>query len=185
MRRICRFTSSCTCAKSHFSISSPLNHSIVSNDSVCGQWWPWSDCADAQSNLGLRCPHMFEDKFSHGGAIDKNGSFAKRFISPNCQRHSRNISYLIIFFFLDMSRFVMSELLGAIPALRAVNIKLMSITLLFQWLWIYYWTLLLSRILASNHSKPFSIIHMTPFIIIIIANTWASSSIDLKRRVST
>ena len=27
-----------------------------------------SDCADAQSDLGLRCPHMTEDKFPHGAA---------------------------------------------------------------------------------------------------------------------
>ena len=26
----------------------------------------WSDCADAQAGLGLRCPHMPEDTFSHG-----------------------------------------------------------------------------------------------------------------------
>ena len=29
---------------------------------------PWSDCADAQSDLGLSCPHMAEDTFSHGAA---------------------------------------------------------------------------------------------------------------------
>ena len=23
---------------------------------MCGQWKPWSDCAFAQSDLGLRCP---------------------------------------------------------------------------------------------------------------------------------
>ena len=31
-------------------------HFVVSNDSVCGQQRPWSDCADAQSDLGLSCP---------------------------------------------------------------------------------------------------------------------------------
>ena len=31
---------------------------VVSNDSVNGQWRPWSDCADAQADLGLRCQHM-------------------------------------------------------------------------------------------------------------------------------
>ena len=40
-------------------------YSIVSNNSVSGQWRPRSDCADAQSDLGLRCPHMPEDTFSH------------------------------------------------------------------------------------------------------------------------
>ena len=42
---------------------SPLIHSMVSNNSVSGQWRPWSDCADAQADLGLRCPHMPEDVF--------------------------------------------------------------------------------------------------------------------------
>ena len=43
-------------------------YSFVSNDSVCGQRMPWSDCADAQADLGLRCPYMPEDTFSHGAA---------------------------------------------------------------------------------------------------------------------
>ena len=47
-------------------ICSPLIHSVVSNDSGSGQRRPWSDCADAQADLGLRCPHMLEDMFSHG-----------------------------------------------------------------------------------------------------------------------
>ena len=38
------------------------------SDSVSGQWRPWSDCADAQSDLGLHCPRMPEDTFSHGAA---------------------------------------------------------------------------------------------------------------------
>ena len=40
----------------------------VPSDSTSGQWRPWSDCADAQSDLGLRCPHMPEETFSHGAA---------------------------------------------------------------------------------------------------------------------
>ena len=31
---------------------------FVSNESDCGQWRPRSDCADAQADLGIRCPHM-------------------------------------------------------------------------------------------------------------------------------
>ena len=38
-----------------------LRWTIVSNDSICGQRRRWSDCADAQADLGLRCPHMPED----------------------------------------------------------------------------------------------------------------------------
>ena len=40
-------------------------YSIVSKNSVSGQRSPRSDCADAQSDLGLRCPHMPGDTFSH------------------------------------------------------------------------------------------------------------------------
>ena len=45
-----------------------LHSYILSNYFVSGQWMPWSDCADAQADLGLRCPHMPEDMFSHGAA---------------------------------------------------------------------------------------------------------------------
>ena len=37
-----------------------LIHYVVSSASFSGQWRPWSDCADAQADLGLRCPHMPE-----------------------------------------------------------------------------------------------------------------------------
>ena len=40
----------------------------ISNDSVCGQKRLRSDCADAQSDLGLCCPHIPEDIVSHGRA---------------------------------------------------------------------------------------------------------------------
>ena len=61
--------SSRACLKSHPGICSPLIHSIVSNDSsISGQRRPWSDCADAQADLGLRCPYMPDDTFSHGEA---------------------------------------------------------------------------------------------------------------------
>ena len=56
--KICGFTSSCTCAKSHPGICFPLKHSIVSNDSVSGQRRSRSDCASAQSHLGICCPHL-------------------------------------------------------------------------------------------------------------------------------
>ena len=67
------FRSCCACAKCHPSLCSPVIQSVVSNDSVGGQWRPWSDCylhitddcADAQADLGIRCPHMTKDKFSH------------------------------------------------------------------------------------------------------------------------
>ena len=60
--------SSCECAKYQPGLCSPFMQSKESNDSVSGQWRPWSDCADAQADLGLRCPHMPEGTFSHGTA---------------------------------------------------------------------------------------------------------------------
>ena len=39
---------------------------LVANDSVCVLRRLWSDCASAQSDQGLRCPHMHEDTLSHG-----------------------------------------------------------------------------------------------------------------------
>ena len=42
----------------------PSIHTFYSfNDSVSGQWMPWWDCADAQADLGIRCPHMLEKKY--------------------------------------------------------------------------------------------------------------------------
>ena len=52
----------------HPGLCSPFIHSVVSNDSVSGQWRPWSDCADAQADLGLRCPHTPKDIFSQSAA---------------------------------------------------------------------------------------------------------------------
>ena len=66
MRKICVFTSSCIIAKYNPGLCSPLKHSIVPSNSVCGQRRPCSDCVDAQADLGLRCPHMPEDTFSYG-----------------------------------------------------------------------------------------------------------------------
>ena len=58
MCKMCGFTSSCPCARSHPGICSPFIHCVLSNDSVCRQWMPWSACTDAQSDQGLHCPHM-------------------------------------------------------------------------------------------------------------------------------
>ena len=67
MLRMRGFTSSCTCAKSHPGICSPLKR-IIANDFVCEQQRPWLDCADAQADLGLRCSYVPEDTFWHGEA---------------------------------------------------------------------------------------------------------------------
>ena len=57
----CAFRSSRTCAKYHPGLCIPFIHSVVASE-----WMPYSDCADSQVDLGLRCPHMPKDTFSHG-----------------------------------------------------------------------------------------------------------------------
>ena len=53
-------------------ICSPLKYSVVSNDSVLGEWRSWLDCANVQSlkqsDLGLNFPHVPGDMFSHDAA---------------------------------------------------------------------------------------------------------------------
>ena len=66
--KMCRFTSSCTCAKNHLSLYTSFIHSVVSSDSVSRQWRPWSNCMDMQADLGLCCPQMLEDMFLHVSA---------------------------------------------------------------------------------------------------------------------
>ena len=68
LHKMCRFTSSYTCAQSHPGMCSPLKHSAVTIDSVNRQRRPWSDCTNVQSHLGLCCPAMPKDMFSHGVA---------------------------------------------------------------------------------------------------------------------
>ena len=68
MRQMRSFSWFCACAKDNPGLRSRFLHSVVSSDSVSGQWKPWSDCTDVQADMGLRCPHMREDTFSHGTA---------------------------------------------------------------------------------------------------------------------
>ena len=56
------------CAKRADSDHPAHAHSTVSNDSLSGQRRPWSACAYAQADLGLPCPYMPKDMFSHGVA---------------------------------------------------------------------------------------------------------------------
>ena len=74
-RKLSRAYAKCTesnsshaCAKSHPGICYRLVHFTVSNDYVRGQRRLWSDCADAQADLSLYCPHMPGDTFLHGAA---------------------------------------------------------------------------------------------------------------------
>ena len=66
-----RRRSYCACAKYNPGLCSPFVCSVISNGSVMGQWRPWSDCADAQADLGLLCPHMPKDMFSHCAVLLK------------------------------------------------------------------------------------------------------------------
>ena len=60
-------------ALSHLGICFPLIHSIVSSDSISGQRRPRLHCADAQADLGLRCPRMSEVTFLRGVAQPISG----------------------------------------------------------------------------------------------------------------
>ena len=62
------FRSACAWEKYHPGMFSPFVCIVVSNDSFSEQWRPWSDCADAQADLGLRCPHTPEDTFLQGAS---------------------------------------------------------------------------------------------------------------------
>ena len=65
-----KFRSFCACAKYHPGLCSPFipGTYIISTDFVSGQWRPWSDCADAQADLGLHSRDISEDIFSHDAA---------------------------------------------------------------------------------------------------------------------
>ena len=67
MRNMRRFISACACAKCHTGLCSPFIQFVVPHSSVSGHRRPWSDCADAQVDLGLLCLYM-RKTFSHGTA---------------------------------------------------------------------------------------------------------------------
>ena len=77
-------------AQSHLGICSPLIYSIVFNDSVSWQRRSWSDCADTQADLGLRCPHMPEDTFSIGVAQTFYLNRAWRIVQTGDNLHMSN-----------------------------------------------------------------------------------------------
>ena len=64
-KQMSRFRSPRACTFYHQGLRSPFIHSVVSIDCVSGEWRPWSDCADAQADLGLHCPHMPEDMYHY------------------------------------------------------------------------------------------------------------------------
>ena len=87
MRKMSGFTSSCACTKYHPGSSSQFIHSVGSNDSVSGQWQPWSDCTDAQADLGFCSAHMTEGTFSHD-AVQLNAYLVTevliKYVFSNC-----------------------------------------------------------------------------------------------------
>ena len=70
----------CICAKYHHGIFSPFIHSVVSNDSVCGQRRPWSDC-------------VAEETFLHGASQLKEIVFKVKLI---CDQTPNIFFYLFI-----------------------------------------------------------------------------------------
>ena len=77
-----RFRSSCACTKSHPGFCSQLTHSIVFNDSVSGIQRPCSDCAYAQSDLGLRCMRMSK-RHNFAWCDSKSNANIDKFISDD------------------------------------------------------------------------------------------------------
>ena len=63
MHKICRFRSSCTCAKY---LHSPFIYSIVSNDLVSKQWWPQSYAHLGSLTWAFNIHTLPEDTFSLG-----------------------------------------------------------------------------------------------------------------------
>ena len=53
-----RSTSGDTCIQSIPVLCYSSLCSIVPDYSISGQWRSWSNCADAQADLSVRCPHM-------------------------------------------------------------------------------------------------------------------------------
>ena len=76
MHKIPRFRWSCACANYHPGFCPPFIHSILSNDCVSGQWRPWSDCASAQSDLGLRRLHKTQRHIFAWWGSDNNVAMA-------------------------------------------------------------------------------------------------------------
>ena len=89
MRKMCRFTSSCTCAKSHPGICSHFKHYIVSTDSVA-----LIRLCVTQPDLVIRCRHMPVDVFSQG-AIHLTLSMLGKISSK------RHFDFFFFFFFLQ------------------------------------------------------------------------------------
>ena len=88
-----RFRSSCACAKYQPGLWSPLINSSISNDSLSGQWRPRSACAYAQADLGLRCPHVPEDTFTHGAAHMKKARAMLACCASSQFDHSFSVHY--------------------------------------------------------------------------------------------
>ena len=80
------------CTKYHLGLCSPFMYPELSNDSVNGQYRPWSDCANAQANLGFPCPNMSKEKNSMMWSIwilIHACAFQRKFLVPaNTQRRN-------------------------------------------------------------------------------------------------
>ena len=77
LRKMRRFKSPCAFAKYRPGFCFPVIHSVVFDHSVSRQQRLRSDCADAQSDLSLNCPHMPIDTFSHDAVHYYNNIYSR------------------------------------------------------------------------------------------------------------
>ena len=83
-RKMCRFRSSCTCAKYHLGHCSSFIHSVVSNDSVSGQWGP------DQTARMRRLIWAF--------AVRMCPKTRFRLVSPMCNKNIKYVCYHLLIF---------------------------------------------------------------------------------------
>ena len=93
--------SSHACAKYLPGIYSLLIHSVVFSNFVSGQRKSWSDCAEAQADLGLCCPLMPEDMFSYGAA-HVMPAWSKLFLNPKISSKSNPFSDILIDYYFNI-----------------------------------------------------------------------------------
>ena len=79
--------SSHTCTKYHLGSCSPFIHSVISDDSVNGQWRPRSDCADAQADQNLHCQYIPKDTFSHIYIYNSDQTYRLIWVFAVCLTH--------------------------------------------------------------------------------------------------
>ena len=107
MRKMRTFRSSCECAKYHPGLCSPFILSVVANDSVSGQWRPWSDCADTQADRGFAvriCPKTLSRTTRssiYGKRATLRAESTQKKKKKKCKFWSYDKQNIVIFMFLS------------------------------------------------------------------------------------